>query len=156
MDLLDLSNKMDTLAGSIETQTNDAKKNAANAILFELTQTTPVDVGKALSNWQVSLGAPNELVIDAHVPSLKGVYVDGRWTHRVEPDVTRSLNAPPTFDTGEAIIESALPGEAIFITDAVPYIRKLDDGYSDQAPAGFVERATIVARSIIDKFRLKL
>jgi hypothetical protein len=156
MDLTDLAVQLEAMADSLPAQVNEVKQEAAAAILFDLTQTTPVDVGKALSNWQVSLDEPNEAPIEAHVPSVKGRWIGNQWVHSVEPDVTRGLNAPPTYDVGEAIIKSAQPGESIFITDAVPYIQRLNEGYSDQAPAGFVERAIIIGRSIMDKFRVVL
>jgi hypothetical protein len=116
-----------------------------------LTEVTPADVGDAISNWQVSIEAPARGVIPAFAPSPRGRMIHGKWTHTVDPQITRSNNAPIAQAKAQAILEGKQPGQSIFITNELPYIKKLDSGSSDQAPAGFFDRALIVGKLALDK-----
>jgi len=78
----------------------------------ELVLKTPVDTGRARSNWIPSLEAPSVRLVE---PGQK-------------PDIDGEL-AQYTVD------------KTIFITNNLPYIRRLNEGHSDQAPAGFVDDA---------------
>lgn len=78
----------------------------------ELVLKTPVDTGRARSNWIPSLEAPSVRLVG---PGQK-------------PDIDGDL-AQYTVD------------KTIFITNNLPYIRRLNEGHSDQAPAGFVDDA---------------
>ena len=78
----------------------------------DLQLNTPVDTGRAKLNWQASVNAP----IDAEI--ALGARRAG------------AESLPPTR-----------PESIIYITNNVPYIRRLNDGHSKQQPAGFVERA---------------
>jgi len=94
---------------------------------------TPVDTGRAKSNWIVQLNAPAEEVIDAYSPGEAGS--------------TEGQNVQAALDQGEAVISRYQSGEGveIHITNNLPYIQRLNDGYSDQAPANFVEEAILEA-----------
>ena len=82
----------------------------------QCTISTPVDTGRARWGWNCSIGSPN-LTVPA----------EGKYTL----DVAR---ANDTFTV------SAVSGkETLYVSNAVPYIWKLNDGYSRQAPARFVE-----------------
>lgn len=85
---------------------------------------TPVDTGRARSNWQVELNSPIETNTTAVSPS-------GR----------------EAIESGKAKIQQykgGMPNAAIYITNNLAYIGALNDGHSAQAPAGFVERAVMV------------
>lgn len=90
------------------------KKVRAVALIVdsELAITTPIDTGRARANWLPSLNTPD--------------------TRKVEPgqkaDINAAINAYKIADT-------------ILISNNLPYIRRLNDGYSKQAPAGFVDAA---------------
>lgn len=83
------------------------------AIHANLTETTPVDTGWARSNWQMSAGSPIESTLG--LPGTSGV--------------------PPL------VVGYQLRQGPIYITNNVPYIQRLNEGYSQQAPAGFVQAA---------------
>lgn len=79
----------------------------------ELTESTPIDTGWARSNWQMAVGTPATGVVGS--PGSPG--------------------SPP-------LVTSYRLGQGpINITNNVPYIQVLNDGHSQQAPAGFVEAA---------------
>lgn len=86
----------------------------------ELVNTTPVDTGRAKSNWLPSLNSPDTRKVE---PNQK-------------PDIGPTLSAYGIDDT-------------IFISNNLPYIQKLNEGSSQQAPAGFVEAAIARAKRII-------
>lgn len=89
---------------------------------------TPVDTGRARANWICTIAAPAEATTDDW---LQG-----------------TAEAGLEFDTsGRAVIQAAAdevmawnPSEvAIFLTNNLPYIQRLEDGSSKQAPAGMVD-----------------
>lgn len=77
---------------------------------------TPVDTGRARANWQVSMGAPAGGVVEA-----------------VDKTGTDTLQKIKEFSV--AIDHDDQP---LFITNNQPYIEKLEEGSSDQAPNGMV------------------
>lgn len=81
---------------------------------------TPVDTGRARGNWQVSLGFP---VVE-------------------EQDLVDKAGTV-TIAAGAAVIRSRQSGQTIFISNNVPYIGRLNQGSSSQAPANFVEMAVM-------------
>jgi hypothetical protein len=78
---------------------------------------TPVDKGRARANWQASLGSPATGTVDA-------------------TDKTKS--GGPTFRTVVAASAGFNVGDTIYLANNLPYIRRLEEGYSQQAPAGMV------------------
>jgi hypothetical protein len=104
----------------IVTETHRA---TALAVYGELIQSTPVDTGRAKSNWWMDINR-----------------------------VSLEIREPDNGDAGQAQAESVSgkdtkPDDVIYISNNLPYINRLDDGYSDQAPAGFVAAAVQVGVS---------
>jgi hypothetical protein len=56
-----------------------------------------------------------------------------------------------TIEQALSAIAARAPGQPIFITNVLPYAELLDQGSSEQAPAGFVDRAVVLARESVDK-----
>lgn len=79
----------------------------------ELTESTPIDTGWARSNWQMVVGAPASGVVGS-------------------PENPGSPPMVTSYKLGQGPIN---------ITNNVPYIQRLNDGWSQQAPAGYVEAA---------------
>lgn len=88
---------------------------------------TPVDTGRARSNWIVSLGSP---VRDERPPFFEG-----------SKGSTGAQNAQVAIQEGSDTIQGRQLGQDIWISNNVKYIGKLNEGSSAQAPAGFVEAA---------------
>lgn len=126
------SRRIKAIADGIPRNTSVAASEAALRILSVVIPATPVDTGRARGNWQVSVGAP----------------------------ITREL--PNKFDkTGQTTLAEARstlqfkqPGATIYITNNLNYIQRLNEGYSAQAPAGFVEQAIRVALQGIRNVRI--
>jgi len=114
--------------------------------LKSLVRNTPADKGVARSNWRVGIGAPTRSVIGAYAPGSK-------------LGINESANASAAIAAGRARINSVRGTSgglttAIYITNAAPYIGRLNSGYSGQAPAGFIEIALLEAKAEILGFRL--
>lgn len=77
-----------------------------------LVATTPVDSGRARSNWNPSLNVPDGSI--------------------VEPGQKKSI---------DPINAAYKITDTILISNNLPYIKKLNEGSSKQAPAGFVDAA---------------
>ena len=90
-----------------------------------LVNATPVDTGWAKGNWVPSKGQP----------FVEEVGREGN------PSAARGRQ-----DRGEDQVRTfTLSDGRLFIVNNVPYIQVLNDGHSQQAPSGFVERAVETA-----------
>jgi hypothetical protein len=86
---------------------------------------TPVDTGRARSNWHVSIEAP---VLDQREPYSPGAGLGAG----------ERANAQAAISAGTAVIGRAPAFGMIFISNGLPYINRLEHGWSGQAPAGMV------------------
>jgi hypothetical protein len=121
---------------------NEVKKAVATAVLDPVVRGTPVDTGKARSNWIVSLGTP---VLDIISPYSPGSHLGIAETGNADAAIAQGL---------DVISSSQSADETIVIQNNVPYIQPLDDGHSRQAPAMFVESAIFVGLANLDNITL--
>ena len=106
---------------------------------------TPVDTGRARSNWVVSIGVPRT---DAP-KSAKGPR-GGQGRRGVKTDATNEA-----LEDGRATILGYKLGKGgIFISNNVPYIGRLDAGSSAQAPQGMTSAAIKAAQKQLGDARL--
>lgn len=101
---------------------------------------TPVDTGRARSNWIVSLGAAESNVIEAYAPGAQGS--------------TAAENTQAAINQGQSVIANYQGGLEIHITNNLPYIGELNNGSSAQAPADFVRLAIVAAVRAINRTRV--
>lgn len=103
---------------------------------------TPVDKGRARSNWLVELDAPARTTVEPYAPGLGGN--------------TGGANAAAAIAQGQATIAlyNGDRNTAIAISNNLPYIGRLNEGSSLQAPAGFVEKAVQAAVKQVQGARL--
>lgn len=122
-------------------------RRVAKSTLKLLVYKTPVDKGVARSNWRVSIGSRTYAKIPAHSP--------GRHL-----GLSERANANGAISAGFAEIEKLRPGRgnplgsALYITNNSPYIERLNEGYSPQAAAGYINDCVSKAQGIIGNFRL--
>lgn len=101
--------------------------NAANkfgrAVMLEamgrIMDRTPVDRGTARANWNVSTGAP-DLTTDKAATS-------------------ESVAAKKATNANRIATLRLFDGDTGYIANGLPYIGRLEDGYSGQAPSGMVK-----------------
>jgi len=77
---------------------------------------TPVDTGRARSNWLASLGTPRT-------------------------DEVGTRDAQSAISEAAGVIDQAADFPVIYLSNNLPYIQRLNDGSSKQAPAAFVQTA---------------
>jgi hypothetical protein len=90
-----------------------AQRRIGMELFAEVTRQWPVDTGRSRYAWNASTGSP-----DTSIP----------------PEGQYAAPAAPAF-SGLKL------GEAVYITNAVPYAAALNEGHSGQMPAGTVERS---------------
>lgn len=139
--LLDLANDVDRLAETIGQAASDHAVKTALTIVGDLVYHTPVDTSQALSNWDVTVGAPAD---DPHGPYFAGKHGS-----------TLQQSAAQALTVAKQTLKDKKPGQPIFIANNLPYIVPLNRGSSAQVPAGFVERAVLLGRKMKAKFKFR-
>ena len=86
---------------------------------------TPVDTGWARANWIPRIGAP----------------FSGTDGTRAQAEAGSVSRAQQEAGIAAMLRYKITPTGKVFITNNVPYIGKLNDGWSKQAPKGFVQAA---------------
>ena len=138
--LADYAKRIKNIRDQVPGAADLAKKETAKAVLKALVTYTPVDTGQAISNWRVGIGRPEVETRGALAPGVKGS--------------TAGANRSQAYEVGARLIDSAAPGQTVFISNHLPYIGRLNDGYSGQAPAGFVELAEQSGELTVKRVRL--
>lgn len=140
MNLDEFADLMDKRAAQLPKIVSDAAASTALVIVSDLAYNTPVDTSKALSSWFVTIGEPASAIGQAHYVGQAGS--------------TQDESAQTTIKLAQTVLGTKQPGQTIFITNNQPYIQRLNAGYSKQQPAGFVERAILVARNALTRFKI--
>lgn len=112
---------------SLERFTEKLVTRLALNVTANLIETTPVDTGWARANWVPKIGSPR-----THTAGTRAAAEDGK--------IDRGPQADGTF----AVLGYKL-GPSIFISNNVPYIKKLNAGSSTKAPAAFIQSAILRA-----------
>ena len=115
-------------AEAINVKTSLAVRKISLDILRSVVFKTPVDTGRARSNWFVGVGGPVVKATDSH-----------------------DTIGTSTVNSGASQINKASGDESIFITNSLPYIGRLENGYSQQAPAGMVAVTMASVQAFVDK-----
>ena len=76
---------------------------------------TPVDTGSARANWIASTGSPDS-------------------------GITDETSADAALSKGSATISGANDYETIYIQNSKPYIKRLNEGWSEQAGSGYIQK----------------
>lgn len=89
---------------------NRVVRETALSVDAQLKQQTPFDTGRAAGNWIPSIDQPSSITVEV------GENIDL-----------------------SAVIKDFKNGSTIFLTNNLPYIRRLNEGYSKKAPSGYVD-----------------
>lgn len=110
---------LDKFAKQVNLDVVTVVKKLALDIFADIVSGTPVDTGRAMNNWNISIGS-----IDRSTTEKGG-----------NP---RSIS---TAKQGNAFrkLSSLQPFQKVWISNHLPYIGFLEDGSSDKAPNGWVE-----------------
>lgn len=99
-------------------------------ITTELQDRTPVATGWARANWVPGLGGP------------------GNSSSSSRPDGSQGAAQAAGISS---LSSYKLEIGPVFVTNNVPYITRLNDGYSAQAPSGFVQQGIAAAVSRVGR-----
>jgi len=143
-DLRSFGKRMKRRASNVERNVNTVARKVCIVLHRELVLATPVDTGTARSNWIVSLGSPANGTRKAYKPHPKGSGAG----------IGESANASAALEAGAAVIARRKAGQSLFVSNNLPYIQRLDEGHSAQAPANFVKRAILQANALLKKIKV--
>lgn len=122
-----VSRRAATVLSTLNSFVSDHAVRVARAIMASLIAETPVDTGWARSNWIATIG-------QAHTGTV------GSKSSVNDNPQRASIRALDSYRTTQ--------GE-IFVANNVPYLVRLNEGSSAQAPAGFVQAAITRAEAEI-------
>lgn len=130
-------------------------KATAKRALRLLVEATPVDTGAARSNWRVGIGASARSAIGPYSPGKKlGIGERSNANAAIAAGIARINSVRGVSGRGGGL------KTAIYVSNALDYVgnlpggRGLNDGYSKQAPAYFIETALSEATSAIANMRV--
>lgn len=111
-----------SILGEVEEFVNKEARAVAFNFQSLVIRITPMDTGRAAGNW----------FVDAFSPPKK---------------VDEGRRSAVAMRENESRIESvkSIPWPTIYISNNLPYIGRLNDGYSTKAPAKFVETSLKIA-----------
>ena len=132
--LNNLGKWLDKIATNVDKGAASVRKEVVIAIVNRVAELTPVDTGQARSNWQVTKGTPASGVRKPFSP------IPSRWRKPYPRGGTRSerRNLLGVTSAAQGALREYKDGESVYITNNLPYIERLDSGYSTQSPAGFI------------------
>lgn len=93
-------------------QIDTVVRKTAIDLQASMIEKSPVDTGRFKSNWKCGIGAINS-------------------------DASAAPNADAQGRT-VAVLQGYKPGNTIWLTNSLPYAKRLENGWSQQAPAGMV------------------
>lgn len=140
--LFGLAKRLEAKAKKVEKAGNEIAKQTALFLEGALLWDTPVDTSQALSNWEVTLGAPSYKFIGPHVPGEHGS--------------TQTASIAEAYGLAKAVVAKKQPGQEIWLSNNAPYIVDLNSGSSLQAPAGYVQSCVFRARIQIQAIAKKV
>lgn len=119
-DLKKFAERMRRMGQRVESNADALVREVALAVDATVVIATPVDTGRARANWQVNIDSPASGTVEAKDQSGQAAIAEG-----------------------QAVIEKYKGNKSIHITNNLPYIGRLNEGWSAQAPSGFVEKAVL-------------
>ncbi len=99
------------------------QKKLAFDIFSDIVGSTPIDTGRAMNNWNISVNTPDSNVTD-------------------EGGEESGISSSKEAEANTAMI-GLRPFSTVWISNSLPYIVFLNEGSSDQAPSQFVERSIV-------------
>lgn len=115
---------MRSYAGTVDSARSRVLREVGLRIDQTVVLATPVDTGRARSNWIVQIGSPSLGVREPFVPGAKGS--------------TGPQNVQAALADAAGKIASVGPGDTIYLVNNLPYIGPLSRGSSPQADAGWI------------------
>lgn len=132
-------------------------QKAATAGGGYLVEQTPVDTGKARSNWVLSVDSPFAGILPAYFPYPKTHHYVGEGAGYRKATKAEVLASGHTREEGANLVAALAQhflavqafdvsrNNAIYVTNNVDYVARLNEGYSKQSEPGWFERSPGIA-----------
>ena len=121
-----MASEVDRVMGQLDQFAERVITKLTLDITANLKEATPVDTGWARANWVARIGAP---LVETQTPGERTTAA------------ARGREADSQASLAVVLSSYRLEGGAVYISNNVPYISRLNSGSSRKAPAGFVQRA---------------
>lgn len=128
------SSMVSKFAKAAPEQANAVIRKSTLELFTDIIMDTPVKTGRARGNWQVSFGSPASGVLDERGDKES----DNKTSSPTAGVITDALNSDRTTSV-------------IFLTNNLPYIKKLEYGYSKKSPRGMVRKNLLKANATLLK-----
>ena len=125
----------------VEDQANALKIDTAETVARRVIENTPVDTGRARSNWIAKIGSPPS---HTRRPFVPGVHL-GRGER---------ANLGASYAAIVGTFSKAKPGQPLYLKNNLKYITRLNEGYSKQSPAGFVQLGIQAGIALLRRHKL--
>ncbi len=109
----------------IDARINQLGRAAGFELGKRLMQRTPVDTGRARANWNASVNSPD-------------YSTTGSFSTKWDKEHKHTGFAEAKIQTATRVLKFSA-GDTFYMSNGLPYIERLDQGYSQQAAAGIVE-----------------
>jgi len=130
-DFNNFSQRLRQISSNILVNAVELQKDIAQQVLSEVAASTPIDTGRAMSNWKASSGSPDtEFMPEAFTPGDKGT--------------TRSQNFAQVLHENDPKIAQHKQG-LLFISNNTPYIGELNAEHTPLFVQAAVMRASKLA-----------
>ena len=130
MNLNQFGDKIKRVAINVPKNADEIVRKVALAADQTIVMATPVDTGRARANWQAGIGAAPAGTVE----------YSGGGSGAAGYAIGSAQNVVTTY--------KGQPG-GIWLVNNLPYIQRLNEGWSAQAPAKFVEQAIDTAVTAI-------
>lgn len=120
----DFTAKLDAFDAAIRVAHADQLRDKAMDLMGRLVRGSPVKTGRFKGNWLASVSTPALAEMDT-----------------VDP------GGQATIVRADAVLRDPKPFSSVYLTNNVPYAKRLEEGGSKQAPAGVVKVAVAESQS---------
>ena len=151
-----LAGRLDKVAEACAADVKQLVTDIVAGVAGELARNTPVDTALARSNWTTSLGSPVSGILFPY-KSYPSRYTRGpRGAVRKGGSFRERINTNSVIEQARVAMIRRADDQPIYITNNVDYIEYLNQGKSQQSPAGFIQRAvTVGSANAIRKFKFR-
>ena len=127
------ANQMKAWERKTERKMDLAVRKIALKIFAQIVLKSPVDSGRFRGNWQLAIGSVPEGTLELD-------------------DKTGTA----TIAKGAATVMGINAGDTIYFANNLPYARRLEEGYSQQAPNGMVALTIQEFQSVVSRIGIEL
>lgn len=135
------SKRIKAIADGVDKNASTMMRKTVITVASSVALRTPVDTGRARANWQTQIGSAASGVISGFAAGSKG----STGAAAVAVATNKAVQVMSRYDRS---------GVDVYISNNLPYIGRLNQGSSKQAPAGFIEAAIQAGQNAIRKSRL--